>query len=170
MSRLLALAALAVLLSAAPPALAAGPAGGPAPAPVSAPAGAKTPVSEDTVHEVAAQLRCVVCQSLSVADSPSETAHEMKDIIRERLAAGESPEQVRAYFVEKYGNWILLSPPRQGFSLLVWVVPFAGLGLGLVLVLLVVRRWSRRPAPAQAPPMDPAMRARIRREMVEREP
>jgi cytochrome c-type biogenesis protein CcmH len=170
MSRLLALAALAVLLTAAPPALAAGPAGGPAPAPVSAPAGAKTPVSEDTVHDVAAQLRCVVCQSLSVADSPSETAHEMKDIIRERLAAGESPEQVRAYFVEKYGNWILLSPPRQGFNLLVWVVPFAGLGLGLILVLIVVRRWSRRPAPPQGPPMDPAMRARIRREMVEREP
>ncbi len=168
MSRLLALAALVALLAAAPPALAAGPAGGPAP--VTAPAGAKTPVSEDTVHDVAAQLRCVVCQSLSVADSPSETAHEMKDIIRERLAAGESPEQVRAYFVEKYGNWILLSPPRQGFSLLVWVVPFAGLGLGLVLVLLVVRRWSRRPAPGQTPPMDPAMRARIRREMVEREP
>jgi cytochrome c-type biogenesis protein CcmH len=168
-SRLLAPAALAALLAAAPPALAAGPAGGPAPAPVTAPAGAKTPVSEDTVHDVAAQLRCVVCQSLSVADSPSETAHEMKDIIRERLAAGESPEQVRAYFVEKYGDWILLSPPRQGFSLLVWVVPFAGLGLGLVLVLLVVRRWSRRPAPVQTPPMDPAMRARIRREM-EREP
>ena len=130
---------------------------------------AAVPVSEDAVHDVAAQLRCVVCQSLSVADSPSETAHEMKDIIRERLAAGESPEQVRAYFVEKYGNWILLSPPRQGFNLLVWVVPFAGLGLGLVLVLLVVRRWSRRPAPPQTPPMDPAMRARIRREM-EREP
>jgi cytochrome c-type biogenesis protein CcmH len=167
-SRLLALAALAALLAAAPPALAAGPAGGPAAA--ASPAGAKTPVSEDAVHDVAAQLRCVVCQSLSVADSPSETAHQMKDIIRERLAAGESPEQVRAYFVEKYGNWILLSPPRQGFNLLVWVVPFAGLGLGLVLVLLVVRRWSRRPAPAQAPPVDPAMRARIRREMVEREP
>jgi len=170
MSRLLALAALAALLATAPPAAAAGPAGGPAPAPVAAPAGAKAPVSEDTVHDVAAQLRCVVCQSLSVADSPSETAHEMKGIIRERLAAGESPEQVRAYFVEKYGNWILLSPPRQGFNLLVWVVPFAGLGLGLVLVLLVVRRWSRRPVPALAPPMDPAMRARIRREMVEREP
>jgi len=168
-SQLLAMAALAVLLAAAPPALAAGPAGGSATS-GTAPAGAKTPVSEDTVHEVAAQLRCVVCQSLSVADSPSETAHEMKDIIRERLAAGESPEQVRAYFVEKYGTWILLSPPRQGFSLLVWVVPFAGLGLGLVLVLFVVRRWSRRPEPPQAPPLDAAMRARIRREMAEREP
>jgi cytochrome c-type biogenesis protein CcmH len=133
-------------------------------------ASAGAPVSEDTVHEVAAQLRCVVCQSLSVADSPSETAHQMKDIIRERLAAGESPEQVRAYFVEKYGTWILLSPPRQGFNLLVWVVPFAGLGLGLVLVLIVVRRWSRRPAASHAPPLDPAMRARIRREMAEREP
>ena len=128
------------------------------------------PVSEDAVHEVAAQLRCVVCQSLSVADSPSETAHQMKDIIRERLAAGETPEQVRAYFVEKYGTWILLSPPRQGFNLLVWVVPFVGLGLGLVLVLIVVRRWSRRPAAPAAPPLDPAMRARIRREMAEREP
>ena len=126
-------------------------------------------VSEDAVHEVAGQLRCVVCQSLSVADSPSETAHQMKDIIRERLTAGESPEQVRAYFVEKYGTWILLAPPRQGFNLLVWVVPFVGLGLGLVLVLIVVRRWSRRPAAPAAPPLDPAMRARIRREMAERE-
>jgi cytochrome c-type biogenesis protein CcmH len=127
-------------------------------------------VSEDEVHDVAAQLRCVVCQSLSVADSPSETAHQMKDIIRERLAAGESPEQVRAYFVEKYGPWILLSPPRRGFTLLVWVVPFAGLGLGLVLVLVLVRRWSRHPAAPEAPPPDAAMRARIQREMAEREP
>lgn len=134
-------------------------------------AGAAAPVSEDAVHDVAAQLRCVVCQSLSVADSPSETAHQMKAIIRERLGAGESPEQVKAYFVEKYGTWILLSPPRQGFTLLVWVVPFAGLGLGLVLVLVLVRRWSRHPAPApEAPRPDAAMRARIRREMAEREP
>jgi cytochrome c-type biogenesis protein CcmH len=112
----------------------------------------------------------VVCQSLSVADSPSETAHQMKAIIRERLAAGENPEQVKAYFVEKYGTWILLSPPRRGFDLLVWVVPFAGLAGGLVLVLILVRRWSRGPAAAAGPPPISAdMRARIRREMAERE-
>jgi cytochrome c-type biogenesis protein CcmH len=129
------------------------------------------PVSEETVHEVAAQLRCVVCQSLSVADSPSETAHQMKAIIRERLAAGETPEQVKAYFVEKYGLWILLAPPRQGFNLLVWVVPFGGLAAGLVLVLVLARRWSRRSAsaPKVARP-DAAMRERIQREMAEREP
>ena len=129
------------------------------------------PVSEETVHEIGVQLRCVVCQSLSVADSPSETANQMRGIIRERLAAGDSPEQVKAYFVEKYGLWILLAPPRQGFNLLVWVVPFVALGAGLVLVLLLVRRWSRRPADtAPGPVLDAAMRARIHREMAEREP
>ena len=95
----------------------------------------------------------------------------MRGIIRERLAAGDSPEQVKAYFVEKYGLWILLAPPRQGFNLLVWVVPFVALGAGLVLVLLLVRRWSRRPAEAGPGPVpDAAMRARIHREMAEREP
>lgn len=125
-------------------------------------------VDERTVHEIASQLRCVVCQSLSVADSPSETAHQMRGIIRERLAAGETPEQVKAYFVDKYGLWILLSPPRQGFSLLVWVVPFAALAAGLVVVAVLVRRWTR-PRSAEAPPagVDDAMRARIAREVGE---
>ena len=124
-------------------------------------------VDEQTVHDVATQLRCVVCQSLSVADSPSETANQMRAIIRERLAAGDNPEQVRAYFVEKYGDWILLSPPKTGFTLLVWVVPFVGLGIGLVLVAIVVRRWSRTPQPAAPSQIDPAVRERIRREMSE---
>src|SRR6266542_3452991 len=129
---------------------------------------ATTPVTEDAVREIATELRCVVCQSLSVADSPSETAHQMREIIRERLAAGERPDQVKAYFVDKYGLWILLAPPRQGFSLLVWVVPFAGLLGGLVLVALVVRRWSRaRAAPVEARPVDEAMRRRIRRELAD---
>jgi len=130
---------------------------------------AAQPVSEDAVREIAAQLRCVVCQSLSVADSPSETAHQMRELIRERLAAGETPDQVTAYFVDKYGLWILLAPPRQGFSLLVWVVPYAGLLGGLVLVGFVVRRWSRRArtAPVEARPVDEATRQRIRRELAE---
>ncbi len=132
-------------------------------------AAAAVPVDETTVHDVAAQLRCVVCQSLSVADSPSETASQMRGIIRERLAAGESPAEVRAYFVEKYGEWILLAPPKSGFNLLVWVVPFAGLGLGLVLVAVVLRRWTRKIPPGAPAGVDPALRERIRREMSETE-
>jgi len=127
------------------------------------------PVDENTVREIAGELRCVVCQSLSVADSPSETGHQMRAIIRERLAAGDTPEQVKAYFVEKYGLWILLSPPRQGFNLLVWVLPFAGLAGGMLLVAVIVRRWSgrARTAAAGAPRVDEAMRARISRELSE---
>jgi cytochrome c-type biogenesis protein CcmH len=133
------------------------------------PAVSAAPVSEDAVREIGAQLRCVVCQSLSVADSPSETAHQMREIIRERLAAGETPEQVKAYFVEKYGLWILLAPPRQGWSLLVWVMPFAGLLGGLAVVGLLVRRWSQRPrgAVAATRPVDDAMKQRISRELAD---
>ena len=126
---------------------------------------AAVPVDERVVHELAAQLRCVVCQTLSVADSPSETANQMRQIIRERLAAGETPEQVRQYFVQRYGEWILLAPPKEGFNLLVWAVPFVGLAAGLVLVVIVLRRWSRKPAAVPSTPVDPAMRERIRREM-----
>ena len=150
MTRLLVAAAALVLL-----------AGGPARA-ASPPA-----VNEETVHEIASQLRCVVCQSLSVADSPSETANQMRGIIRERLAAGETPAQVRDYFVDKYGPWILLSPPRRGFDLIVWVAPFLVLGIGLVMVALVVGRWRRAPSPVPPPALDSAVRERIRREMEE---
>src|SRR2546422_3967270 len=118
------------------------------------------PVSEETVHEVAAQLRCVVCQNLSVADSPSEMASQMRAIIRDRLAAGERPAEVRQYFVDRYGEWILLSPPRRGFNLLVWLVPLAAVGVGLVrgaLLVWLLTRHPRGPKPTPAG-MDPAVR------------
>jgi cytochrome c-type biogenesis protein CcmH len=125
-------------------------------------------VDEQQVYAVASELRCVVCQNLSVADSPSEMAGQMRAIVRERLAAGETPAQVRQYFVTRYGNWILLAPPRRGFTLLVWLAPLAAVLVGVIAVGLLVRRWTSRPRPAPAP-VDPAMRERIRREM-EQEP
>jgi cytochrome c-type biogenesis protein CcmH len=128
-----------------------------------------TNVEDPRLYEVASQLRCVVCQNLSVADSPSEMAQQMRAIVKERLAAGDSPEQVIQYFVDKYGEWILLAPRRHGFNWLVWMAPFAALAVGLVLFAVIVRRWTRRRrtrVTASAPPaLDPAMRERIRREM-----
>ena len=124
------------------------------------------PVSETVVHDVAAQLRCVVCQNLSVADSPSEMASQMRAIIRERLAAGESPADVQRYFVDRYGEWILLSPPRRGFNLLVWLLPLAAVVVGLATTAALVWRWSHRPRAGRAMPVvDPAMSERIRREL-----
>jgi cytochrome c-type biogenesis protein CcmH len=136
-----------------------------------APALAQQParsVDDEAAYEVASQLRCVVCQNLSVADSPSEMAGQMRAIVRERLAAGETPAQVRQYFVERYGDWILLEPPRRGFTLLVWLAPLVAVLVGLALVAVLVRRWSRR-RPATPPPVDAAMSERIRREL-EHEP
>jgi cytochrome c-type biogenesis protein CcmH len=125
-----------------------------------------TAVSEETVHEVAGQLRCVVCQNLSVADSPSEMAGQMRTIIRERLAAGESPDEVQRYFVQRYGEWILLSPPRRGFNLLVWLLPLVFVMAGFAVVAILVRRWTRRPRGVAEPvAVDPVMSERIRREV-----
>src|SRR3989442_2903704 len=110
------------------------------------------PVSEETVHEVAAQLRCVVCQNLSVADSPSEMASQMRAIIRDRLAAGERPAEVQQYFVDRYGEWILLSPPRRGFNLLVWLVPLAAVRGRLRAPAVFLRRWTWHPPGHQPAP------------------
>src|SRR5204863_213245 len=111
-----------------------------------APAPARV-VSESEVHEVAGGLRCVVCQNLSVADSPSEMARQMRAIVRERLEAGESPGEVVQYFVDRYGEWILLSPRRSGFNLLVWAAPLVAVAVGLAIVSVLVRPRSR-PAPS----------------------
>jgi cytochrome c-type biogenesis protein CcmH len=124
------------------------------------------PVNEQTVYEIAAHLRCVVCQSLSVADSPSEMATQMRAIIRERLAAGESPDAVQRYFVQRYGEWILLSPPRRGFNLLVWLLPLVAVAAGLAIVAILIARWTRRARGAAEPVVvDAAMSERIRREV-----
>jgi len=130
--------------------------------------GAQAPtraVTESQVHEVAAELRCVVCQNLSVADSPSEMARQMRAIVRERLEAGESPARVVQYFVDRYGEWILLAPRRSGFNILVWAAPLAAVAVGVAIVGVLVSRWTRRPGPtATMRSVDPAMRERIRRE------
>lgn len=136
------------------------------------PAGAQqpaTPVTDREAHEIASQLRCVVCQNLSVADSPSEMANQMRAIVRERLQAGESPAEVIQYFVDRYGEWILLSPTRRGFNWLVWLGPVVAVAAGLAIVAVLLRRWTRqarRQAASRADAsVDAAMSERIRREM-----
>jgi len=93
-------------------------------------------------------------------------AAQMRAIVRERLEGGETPEQVRQYFVDRYGEWILLAPRRTGFNLLVWGFPLAALAVGFGIVALLLRRWTRRRRlGAPPPPVDAAMSERIRREL-----
>jgi cytochrome c-type biogenesis protein CcmH len=129
---------------------------------------ADTPVSEEAVQAIASQLRCVVCQNLSVADSPSEMAGQMRDLIRERLRAGDRPEQVTAYFVQRYGDWVLLAPPARGLNLVLWLAPFGAVLGGFALALTLARRWGRRPAPpgpATVPATGPRDRERLAAEL-----
>ncbi len=93
---------------------------------------------------IAAELRCPVCQNESVADSPAELAAQMRTLIREKLAAGETEEQIVAYFVSKYGDWILLEPPRRGVLWLVWLAPAGASLVGGYFALSYLRRMIKR--------------------------
>lgn len=96
------------------------------------------------VQEIAARLRCPVCQNESVADSPAELAGQMRALIRQKLAAGESPDQIIAYFVSRYGEWILLEPPKRGVTWAVWIAPPAALLLGALVAASFLRRVVKR--------------------------
>jgi len=123
------------------------------------------------VQALGKQLRCPMCQGLSIADSGSSAARAQMDKVRELVAAGQTDEQIRTYFVSRYGEWALLEPPAQGMNLLVWLLP----GLLLLLGLLAIARVVGRRGPAAvtpevaeptAPETDPyleAVRAEMRR-------
>ena len=98
---------------------------------------------EAQVFEIAAQLRCPVCVSESVAESHSPTALEMREMIQEQLLAGSSRQEILAFFQDRYGDWILLEPPMRGLHLVVWVLPAVAAAAGLLVLILLVRRWTR---------------------------
>jgi cytochrome c-type biogenesis protein CcmH len=105
---------------------------------------------EKRTHEVAALLRCPVCQGLSVADSPSTMATNMRGQVRDLVAAGYDQEQILAYFERSYGEFVRLQPPLRGVNWLVWLGPVLALAAGgfFVTRALSARR-TAEPAPAE---------------------
>jgi cytochrome c-type biogenesis protein CcmH len=97
---------------------------------------------DQQVHDVASQLKCLVCQGESVADSPATLSQQMRGVIRQQLQSGKSQQEVIQYFVSRYGDRILLSPPWQGLSLLAWLVPIALMLGGILLLFFVMRSWQ----------------------------
>lgn len=91
---------------------------------------------------VASTLRCPVCQGESIQDSPSELAQQMRAVVRDQLRAGNTPDEVKAYFVSKYGEWILLEPTMTGLNILLYVLPVVLVVGGLALIAVLVRRWT----------------------------
>jgi cytochrome c-type biogenesis protein CcmH len=158
MRRRLALAALLAL--AAPTAVAQEPS--PLPSPdaasvVGAPRGARLTGAELDAYtaEVAALLRCPVCQGLSVGDSPSSMAQKMRAQVRELVAAGYDREQILDYFERSYGEFVRLRPALRGVNWLVWLGPLAGLLAGGAVVTWALRRGRRAdPAAGELPEED----------------
>ncbi len=97
---------------------------------------------EARVRALSSELRCPVCQGESIQDSPAALAVEMKAVVREQLAAGRTPDDVKAYFVDKYGEWILLRPRATGWNILVYAMPLLALLIGVAVIVRATRRWS----------------------------
>ncbi len=100
---------------------------------------AEEPLSPEAL-EIANQLNCPVCQGQSVRDSNSELARQMRQLIQQKLDAGESRDEILQYFVQRYGVSVLREPPRQGYLWLLWWGPVVGLVIGILLVAVYLRR------------------------------
>jgi cytochrome c-type biogenesis protein CcmH len=118
---------------------------------------------EQRTHEVASLLRCPVCQGMSVADSPSTVALDMKQKVRELLARGYTQEQILGYFEGSYGQFVRLKPTNP----VVWILPVVVLLVGAVLVVVTLRRIST-PSDNRQPTTDNPYLDRVR-ELVEKE-
>jgi cytochrome c-type biogenesis protein CcmH len=116
---------------------------------------------EERVDRIAAELRCPVCQGLSVKDSTSETARQMRDLVAQRVREGRTDAEIEAEFRAAYGDWILLTPPVTSWSGLVWIAPIAVVIAG---ALIVSGRVRSRHMPASSEPTAPqiaALRERV---------
>jgi cytochrome c-type biogenesis protein CcmH len=103
----------------------------------------KDPKLEARARELSTELRCMVCQNESIDESQATLAHDLRVLIRQRIAAGESNRQVRDYLVSRYGDFILLKPPFKPETLLLWGTPLLiFLGGGAAILLSVRRRAS----------------------------
>jgi cytochrome c-type biogenesis protein CcmH len=88
------------------------------------------PAKEKQATELMATIRCIVCQGQAVIDSDAELAGDMRALIRTRIEAGETPEQIKAWLIERYGNYITYAPPLEPITWPLWIAPLLLLGIG----------------------------------------
>ena len=121
------------------------------------------PALEARARDISAGLRCLVCQNQSIDDSNAPLARDLRILVRERIEAGDSDATVRDYLVARYGDFILLKPPFEATTLLLWLTPAIVLGMGM----LVMLRRFRRPLANKA--LSPAEEAALQRLLREQE-
>ncbi|MGH6665490.1 MAG: cytochrome c-type biogenesis protein [Pseudolabrys sp.] len=119
----------------------------------------KDPVLEARARHLSQELRCMVCQNQSIDDSDAPLAHDLRVLVRERLTKGDSDKQVLDFLVARYGDFVLLKPPLQIDTLLLWGLPPAALLVGLAALIIMARR--RKTVDLQAPKLTPAEQRKI---------
>jgi cytochrome c-type biogenesis protein CcmH len=118
------------------------------------------PALEARARDIGKELRCLVCRNQSVDDSDADLAHDLRVLVRDRIKAGDSNEQVVAYVRARYGDYVLLKPPFQGDTLLLWAGPAMILALG---GLGMWRFLRRRRAASPTPPLSAEEQGRLAR-------
>jgi len=125
-------------------------------------------VLDPRVFEIGNELRCPTCVAESVGESSAAIAREMRQIIQEQLDEGRTRAEILAFFQDRYGDWILLSPPRRGVLLLVWLLPIAAVVVAGGSLFVLMRRWRAaamrrwRAAADTVTPVDAEGLARVR--------
>ena len=114
------------------------------------------PAQEARAETIGKQLRCLVCQNESIEDSGAPLARDLRGIVRQRVAAGDTDQQITGWMVARYGDFVRLRPPFNAVTALLWLSPVLALAIGLGLALL-----GRRSRPGPPPPLTDAEHARV---------
>lgn len=107
---------------------------------------ADDPVTEQRLITISEEMRCLVCQNESLAGSRSDLANDLRREIRNLIQEGKTDEQIRAFMVERYGDFVLYRPPVKPITWLLWIGPFAILLAGIVGLLMYLRRRNQEVA------------------------
>jgi len=107
----------------------------------------RDPAQEARAEQIGSQLRCLVCQNESIEDSGADLARDLRGIVRQRVAVGDSDDKVVAWMVARYGDFVRLSPPLNALTLLLWFSPVVALMAGALAVVRTARNRSSGPAP-----------------------
>ena len=126
------------------------------------------PELEERARNISKGLRCVVCQNQSIDDSNAGLARDMRIMVRERIVAGDSDAQVTKYMVSRYGDYILLNPPLNKATFVLWFGPLVIVGLGLLIPVIFFRR-GKKSAMNTPKPLNEAERRRIKLMLEEKE-
>jgi cytochrome c-type biogenesis protein CcmH len=113
-------------------------------------------ISDDQVNAIAKQMYCPVCENIPLGVCPTQACAQWRDLIRLRLAEGRTEAQIKAEFVEQYGDRVLATPPAQGFNWLVYLIPPLAILAGGYILFRTLKGMQQTPAPVQPPPASPA--------------